>query len=106
MVVSVLATGLWVPGANVGRKGPYWEIAAGVPARNKIRRCLADASGVNTDARRVIVVGDLWIFDYGETPMLEIRPPEGIDVGPPREDVNWPEEMRRLLEENLRQYGP
>lgn len=52
-----------------------------------------------TDARRVVVIGDLWIFDYGNTPIKVLDPPNP----PPPRDIT--DHHAALLKENLREYG-
>lgn len=65
-------------------------------------RAAADVRGFglswDTDARRVYVIGDLWVFDYGDTPFRVLVPQHSF---PPR-DLG---DMQPLLEENLREYG-
>lgn len=53
--------------------------------------------GWSTDARKVIIIGDLMVFDYGETPIQVLTPefrPAPRDLGP----------YDDLLAENKRHY--
>lgn len=55
---------------------------------------------LNTDARRIYVIGNLWVYDYADTPCVFIDPPWKDD---PKDMVAGNE---KLLRWELKEYGP
>ena len=58
------------------------------------------SGGQITDARRIHVIGDLWVFDYGETPFATHE--SRIKTHPPRTELGLD---AALLADNIRRYG-
>ena len=55
--------------------------------------------GWSTDANRIYVIGDLWIFDYGETPVVTMVPQIGSGL-----HKYYDPDHTALLRENERDY--
>ena len=54
-----------------------------------------------TDARRIYVIGDLWVFDYGDTPCITLTPEWDIASALHK---NYKADHSALLRENIEDY--